>query len=100
MAGATTVLRYSESAMASSFEQIFESALALSRDERQELVAILQDSLGEGNPDELEAAWSAEIARRRDELRRGEVTPIPADAVLQKYEALLANARRRAAAVG
>ena len=52
-------------------EQITAAALAMSEEDRQDLLVQLMDSL-DGPPDEdYEEAWAAEIKRRLDEVRSG-----------------------------
>jgi putative addiction module component (TIGR02574 family) len=72
-------------------------ALALPRQERARLVHQLLLSLDDDEPepaDTVEAAWAGEIRRRMDELERGEVEGIDADAVHEELRAEL-DARRR-----
>jgi putative addiction module component (TIGR02574 family) len=52
-------------------------ALRLSEAERGELAARLIESLEPAADDGVEAAWSAEIRQRLDELQTGQVQPIP-----------------------
>jgi hypothetical protein len=62
-------------------DEIRRAALALSREER---IALSVELLEIDEPPEqgVDAAWLAEAARRDDELERGEVVGIDADAVL------------------
>ena len=62
-------------------DQIEAAAAKLSVEEREELVRFLVDFDGEADPD-AEAAWDAEISRRLDEVRSGEVKCIPFDEVM------------------
>lgn len=67
--------------------EIIDSALQLTLDEREQIIDALQDSLidesidhGPTEPaDEVEAAWSEEIARRIADIDSGRVKTIPAD---------------------
>jgi putative addiction module component (TIGR02574 family) len=60
--------------MTSRAEDLLREALALSDGERAELAAELLASLDGGaeDPDEVEAAWAAEIARRAGRVLKGE----------------------------
>lgn len=62
-------------------EQVLEAALKLSREQREELMVLLadtleEDTLEEGTPEEIEAAWIDEAKRRIASLRSGETTPV------------------------
>jgi putative addiction module component (TIGR02574 family) len=54
--------------------QLYEQALALSNDEREQLIEDLAQSL---QPVELSPAWQAEIARRVERVDRGEAVIHP-----------------------
>ena len=73
-------------------DELLGQAEQLDMDERLELAARLLHDFGE--PDEgVEEAWAKETARRVEQLRRGEVSPVPWEEV--RREALRAlNARR------
>ena len=60
--------------MGSEAQTILEQALALPQNEREELVATLSDSL---TPDSLSPEWNAEVKSRIEEIRSGEVEPVP-----------------------
>jgi putative addiction module component (TIGR02574 family) len=69
-----------------STSEIIASALLLPMEEREQIVIALQDSLfedcdhGPEEPaDEVDAAWSAEIARRIAEIDEGRAKTIPAE---------------------
>jgi Putative addiction module component len=47
------------------------------REQRAALAAALIESLDENVDEDAEAAWSVEIARRLQQIQRGEVTTIP-----------------------
>jgi len=55
------------------FAQVRSDALALTEEERARLADELYDSIGEadGTPEEIEAAWGEEIARRLKKLDDG-----------------------------
>lgn len=58
-------------------EQITAAALAMSEEDRQDLLLQLMDSL-DGPPDEdYEEAWAAEIKRRLDDVRSGKEKAMP-----------------------
>jgi putative addiction module component (TIGR02574 family) len=57
-------------------EQLLREALDLPVEERASLAESLMESLEEGE-DEAETAWNAEIDRRIQEVRSGEVRTIP-----------------------
>jgi putative addiction module component (TIGR02574 family) len=46
------------------------------------------DESAEDDPTEVELAWEAEIQRRLDAYRRGELRPIPSERVFAKARAL------------
>lgn len=50
-------------------ERVFRDALALSDEEREELVAVLTQTLA---PVDLDPAWKAELARRIAKIESGE----------------------------
>ena len=64
---------------------IIEEARKLSPDEREELLLRLrvefEDEASDGTPEEIEAAWAAELERRVDAFERGETTSSPAEEV-------------------
>jgi putative addiction module component (TIGR02574 family) len=72
--------------MSRTAEQVLEAALALSDDDRAEVAARLQESVGYGYfaTPELAAEWKAEIARRIKEADEGGEPSIPAEEVFQK----------------
>ena len=60
-------------------EDILQTALRLSDDERARLASLLVESLEAPleDPREVEEAWREEVERRVDELDSGKVTAIP-----------------------
>lgn len=58
-------------------EKILGEALELPEGDRADLAAALLESLDEDVDEEVEAAWSEEIARRIQEVESGAVKPIP-----------------------
>jgi putative addiction module component (TIGR02574 family) len=69
--------------------RILESALALSENERAELAAKLLDSLDEGSDPDAEEAWAAEITKRAEQIRAGEVVGIDADIVHEEVRRII-----------
>lgn len=55
--------------MTSAAKKILKEALALSQQEREELVSALSNSL---DPVELSPEWTSEIGRRIEKIERGE----------------------------
>jgi putative addiction module component (TIGR02574 family) len=69
-------------------DHILDEALALPDDERSAVAAALLDSLESADPATVSDAWRAEIKRRRDELRAGNVQAIPWAEVKQRFRKL------------
>ncbi len=67
--------------MSRTAEEILEAALALSKEERAEVVARLEESLGGFETPEIAEAWNREIAARIKEIDDGSVEMIPAEEV-------------------
>ena len=70
-------------------KQIENQALDLSEDERAQLAQKLILSLESSNDGDLDKEWLLEARRRAVEIDNGEVTPIPAEEVRRKAQALL-----------
>lgn len=66
--------------MTAAAKKILEEALALSEEERSELISALSDSL-EQPPVDLGEAWTAEVGQRIAQLESGEVRAVAWDAV-------------------
>ncbi len=67
--------------------ELLAKALRLPPSERGELAARLIESLDPTTDNDIEAAWSAEIQQRIEELQTGKVKPIPwSEARLQILE--------------
>lgn len=64
-------------------QSIFNAALSLPRENRTALVEKLVASLEEDESDELSPAWRAEIERRIEAHKRGEMKAIPAEEVFR-----------------
>jgi putative addiction module component (TIGR02574 family) len=73
-------------AMSPTAHQLYETALTLPDDEREELATRLLDSLN-GSPEDVAAAWDAEIKRRVEAAQRGEGTFLSHDEVWQRLDA-------------
>lgn len=58
-------------------EQVHDAALALSEDDRLELVEALLASLQPLDVPPFDESWRVVIQRRSAELRSGKVTPVP-----------------------
>ena len=56
---------------------------------RAQLADKLVESLQSEEPDEIQRLWSAEAIRRRDEIRSGQVKPIPGEEVLDEVRRLV-----------
>jgi putative addiction module component (TIGR02574 family) len=67
--------------MSPSAKRVLEEALALPEDARTDLLEALIESLEPPAepPDDVEAAWAEEIARRLKAVETGAVKPIPWD---------------------
>jgi putative addiction module component (TIGR02574 family) len=63
--------------MSPELSRVLEQALRLSEEERAELIDHLTLSLDQVPDEEVEAAWSAEIQKRLDDIEQGRVELIP-----------------------
>ena len=70
-------------------QELLQKALSLPDDERAELAGSLIASLDKEIDPDVDAAWQAEIARRAEEVRSGEVSTVPWPQVQRKARALL-----------
>jgi hypothetical protein len=59
--------------MTQAAEKVLEAAMALSKEEREEVAARLEESLGGFATPEVAAAWNREIAERIRSIDAGEV---------------------------
>ena len=79
--------------MAAGFSEVTRAALALPRDERDELLNVLIDSLGDApasDQAEVDGAWDVEVRRRFEEARSGAVAMRSWDEVEARIDARLA----------
>jgi putative addiction module component (TIGR02574 family) len=76
-------------------DRLYEQARALPPEERHALAVVLVDSLGidrledypsPDSPEEIEAAWAAEIRRRIADLESGKTEPIPWEEVQKIFD--------------
>jgi putative addiction module component (TIGR02574 family) len=63
--------------MTQAAKSILEALLRLSDTDREELVARLVASLDSGADENAEAEWNEEIRTRVEEVRTGQVKPVP-----------------------
>jgi putative addiction module component (TIGR02574 family) len=75
--------------MSLTLDQITEEAMKLPADSKALLADKLVESLESEDPDEIQRLWSAEAIRRRDEVRSGQVQPIPGEEVLEEVRRLM-----------
>jgi putative addiction module component (TIGR02574 family) len=69
-------------------DHLLDEVLALSADERSAVAIALLDSLENADSDDVSESWRAEVKRRRDELRAGNVRAIPWAEVKQRFRSL------------
>jgi putative addiction module component (TIGR02574 family) len=69
--------------MSTQAEQILQSALSLSPDERVEIAESLILSLDEERVADIEAAWAEEIKRRIESIDKGQAKMIPWDEAIR-----------------
>ena len=71
--------------MARTAEELYKEALALSAEERDELMRLLSKRANNGYASpEIEKAWSEEIERRERDLAEGRDQWIPGDKVMRE----------------
>jgi putative addiction module component (TIGR02574 family) len=58
-------------------KSLLESLLQLTESDRGELAAMLLESLDSGDDEDAESEWVEEIRSRVEEVRSGQVKPIP-----------------------
>ena len=69
-------------------DHLLDEVLALPADERSAVAIALLDSLEHADSDDVSEAWRAEVKRRRDELRAGNVRATPWTEVKQRFRSL------------
>ncbi len=78
---------------------ILEEARKLSPEERQDLRELMDfefaDDASDGTPDEIEAAWVDEVAKRIEKAERGEGRSIPAELVMAGLRAKIDRVGRK-----
>ena len=75
--------------MSLTLDQITEEAMKLPADSKALLADKLVESLASEDLDEIQRLWSAEAIRRRDEIRSGQVQPVPGKQVLEEVRRLV-----------
>ena len=70
-------------------DQITEEAIKLPPASRALLADKLVQSLESENTGEIQQLWSVEAIRRRDEIRSGQVQPIPGEQVIEEVRRLV-----------
>ncbi len=70
--------------MSVTVEELLRQALQLEPKARAELAALIIESVPTESPQEVDAAWEAEIRRRMQELEAGSVETIPWEEVREK----------------
>ncbi|MBI4558450.1 MAG: addiction module protein [Candidatus Hydrogenedentes bacterium] len=70
--------------MANKLDNVMAEAMALTLEDRAQLVGRLLLSLDEPSDSEIERLWLEEAARRLKEFREGTVQGIPADEVFRR----------------
>jgi putative addiction module component (TIGR02574 family) len=70
-------------------QELLQKALSLPDNERAELAGSLIASLDKSIDPDVDAAWQAEIARRAEEVRSGEVSTVPWPQAQKKARDLL-----------
>ena len=76
-------------AMPLTLDQITEEAIKLPPESRAQLADKLVESLESEDTGEIQQLWSAEAIRRRDEIRSGQVQPIPGEQVIEEVRRLV-----------
>ena len=75
--------------MPMTLDEISEAAMRLPPASRALLADNLVESLETEELDEIQRLWSAEAIRRRDEIRTGQVKPIPGEQVIAEVRRLV-----------
>lgn len=72
-----------------SLEQLKEEILSLPSESRAILADTLVESLEFDTDSKIQAAWTTEAKRRREEVREGSVQPIPGEEALAQVRRLI-----------
>jgi putative addiction module component (TIGR02574 family) len=80
--------------MTTQAKELTKQALSLTPEERIELAETLLTSVDGFASPEIEATWREEVARRVDEIEKGQAKLIPAEEVHRKARAVVHGARR------
>ena len=75
--------------MSLTLDQLADEAQLLPASSRALLAERIVESLDLTDTDEIQRIWSAEVVRRRDEVRSGRVQPIPGDVVLAEVRGIV-----------
>jgi putative addiction module component (TIGR02574 family) len=75
--------------MSLTLDQITEEAMQLPATSRALLADKLVESLESEGLDEIQRLWSTEAIRRRDEIRSGQVQPVPGEEVIEEVRRLV-----------
>lgn len=70
--------------MARRVEDIAAEAMSLPGEARARLADLIVESLDDEDIGAIDRLWGAEARRRRDEVRGGQVLPVPGDEALRK----------------
>ena len=75
--------------MSLTVEQLAEEAMQLPVASRAQLADKLVESLDLAEPDEIQRLWATEAIRRRDEIRSGQVKPLPGEQVMAEVRRIV-----------
>lgn len=78
-------------------KRVLHAALQLPAHEREDLIELLEESLDQGVPGEIEAAWIDEAKRRLADIDSGKTTPVSSESALEMMDAAIERARARRA---
>ena len=65
-------------------KELAQKAMELSTEDRAELADLLVESLGATQLGRIDRAWLADAKRRRDEIRSGKASTVPASEAVRK----------------
>lgn len=81
-------------------ERLLDTLLQLPQEDRAAVAAVLTDSLEQGPPEEIEAAWIEEAKQRLERIRSNQATPVPSAVVEQELDEIVARATTTTRAAG